>query len=419
MLIEFTVENYLSFKEKVTFSMVASNIKQHTDTHIFKEHDYSLLKSAAIYGANASGKSNLLNAISFARNFVINSSKEHNSKELIDVEPFLLSTETDNEPSTFEFVFIKDDKKYRYGFRVNEKEIVDEWLFEAKIIKEKKLFERSYKKIKITEDFKEGKGLDSKTRENSLFLSTMDQLNGPIAKSIMDWFYNLNVISGLKTYTGVTLEKIEKDSLFKQKFIEILKITDLSIEDFKIKPVDSSKIPDYIKQMVKEKEVRTVEVKTIHKKYGADNKLESLIEFDLDKNESKGTQKLFSILGPILDTIMNGKILVIDEFDVTLHPLITKLLISLFNSDECNKHNAQLVFISHDTNLLNKDLLRRDQIWFAEKDQYGKTDLYSLIDYDVRHDRSFAKDYLKGKYGAIPFIGSFDFFCDENQEEVT
>lgn len=423
MLVEFSVGNYLSFKDSVTFSMVASNIAQHKDTHVFELMNYKLVKSSVIYGANASGKSNLFKAMKFARDFIISSSKETQAKEEIPVKKFLLSTETENEPSFFEFVFIQNNTKYRYGFRANKSEIVDEWLFRAKKVKETKLFERSYQDIKIYKDFKEGKDLEPKTRPNALFLSVAAQFNGQISGAIIEWIENLFVISGLSKYISITLDII-KDKELKNKFLEILKIADLSIMNFEVKPKNLSEFAQvYFNALLDSgKKIELLpEIKTFHKKYDQNNKSSSDVEFDLKENESKGTQNLFSILGPILHTLSAGKVLVVDEFDVNLHPLITRFLIKLFNSNNQNPKNAQLIFNTHDTNLLNNEIFRRDQIWFTEKDEYERTDLYSLVEYElpkgkVRADRTFAKDYLAGKYGAIPFIGASNFFCESESK---
>jgi uncharacterized protein len=430
MLIEFKVGNYLSFKDVVTFSMVAANMKQHADTHVFEANGYELLKSSAIYGANASGKSNLFKAMGFAKKFIISSSKDTQAKEEIEVEKFALSTETDNEPSLFEFTFLTDGFKYRYGFRANKDVIVDEWLFQSKKVKEKMLFERHHQNIKVPEYFAEGKGLETKTRKNALFLSVVAQFNGPIAESIIEWLGGFFALSGLDEHTPITVFLLKNNKL-RSKFLDILKIADLAIEDFKIiyKELNtlSKEVQLRLEKISTEKKIELFpEIKTIHNKFNDNNELNSTIEFDLKQNESKGTQNLFSILGYILFALDNGLILFIDEFDVNLHPLITIFLVKMFNSNKHNPKNAQIVFNTHDTNLLNKDLFRRDQIWFTEKDKYGATDLYSLADYEfpeengkkVRYDRSFEKDYLTGKYGAIPFIGAYDFFCEEDSEAI-
>ncbi len=422
MLVEFSVGNFLSFKEIVTFSMISSNIKQHTGSHVFESQHYKLLKSSAIYGANASGKSNLFKAMNFAKKFIIKSSKDTQAKESINVENFALSTETEDKPSFFEFIFIQNNIKYRYGFKADKEKIVEEWLFSAEKIKEKEMFIRNYQDIKVTKSFEEGSGLEAKTRENALFLSVVAQFNGKIAESIIDWLQKFNIISGLENqYIHITLEKLNEIK-FKDRFSEILKIADLAIEDFKVesKEIDieefrthlQSEVVNVIIESEPGTKLNKININTLHKKFDKNNKCIGSEIFELEKQESEGTKKLFSILGPIIDTLNAGSILVVDELDVKIHPLITQFIIRLFNSNKQNPNNAQLVFSTHDTNLLNKNIFRRDQIWFAEKDEIGSTNLYSLVEYKIRADRIFEKDYLAGKYGAIPFVGTFDFFCE-------
>ncbi|MBE9116947.1 ATP-binding protein [Lusitaniella coriacea LEGE 07157] len=393
MLIEFSVGNFLSFKETVTFSMVAANItakdKALDENNVFQiDSNLSLLKSAAIYGANASGKSNLAAAIGFMKSFTLNSSRGTQITDKILVEKFMLSEDTENQPSFFEIVFFLDNKKYRYGFEINRDRVISEWLFHVPNVRESKLFERNLDRFEMTNVFKEGKELDKKTRNNSLFLSVVAQFNGEIAKKILFWFaYNLSVISGVQdeTYRDYTISSFESNR-HKNQIKQFIKKLDLGIDDIQIDP-------------------KTRIVETIRKQYTRDGRALHKVIFDFDGYESDGTKKLFSLAGVLLESLTRGLILVIDELDARLHPFITWEIIDLFNSKETNKKNAQLIFMTHDTNLLSNKKFRRDQIWFTEKDRYGATHLYSLAEYKIRNDASFESDYLKGKYGAIPFIG--------------
>lgn len=428
MLIEFNVGNFLSFKDKITFSMVASPVREHLN-HVFDvKKGLKLLKCATVYGANASGKSNLFRAISFMSDFVQNSSKDSQAEEKINVDNFKLSTETDNQPSSFEISFMQNKIQYRYGFKVNPQKVVSEWLYYTPKNQEIKLFERDENVFEITDHFVEGKDLDKKTRNNALFLSVVAQFNGDKSINILKWFNKLNTISGLndkyKDETADLLEEILKDGMLKQVFLDLMKLADVGIEEINInkQEVDMNKLPKKIQKAFleyKEKLGKDVlfydlkTVKTLHKKFDSNNKPISLEEFEMYKHESHGTQKLFSLLGPILDALQSGKILIIDEFDSRLHTLLTSFIMKLFNSNEINPYNAQLVTSTHDTNLLSNRFFRRDQIWFVEKDRYGSTDLYSLLEYKVRSDASFEKDYLLGKYGAIPYIGEFKFFSNK------
>ncbi len=414
MLVKFSVQNFLSFKDLNSLEMIASNITQHEENTINTEQ-YKLLKSSAIFGANASGKSNLFKAMRFARNFILFSSKDTQSNEKIPVTPFLLSTETENEPSLFEFIFLKDDIKYRYGFRLNNSIIIDEWLFAASKVKESLLFERHEQDIKVGAKFKEGTKIVELTRKNALFLSVAAQFNGKIAESIIDWFSNLKIISGSQKYTPVTIEYIE-NSDNKKEFMDILNIADFSILDFNLKERDIESAPKYIRERLEKMKSMgedyklLPEVKTYHNKYDDKNNISDTVEFDFNQNESIGTQHLFSLIGPILDTIKNENVLVIDEIECNLHPLISRFLIKLFH---LKNKNAQFIFNTHDTNLLSNKYFRRDQIYFVDKDRYGCSKLYSLYDYNIRYDRTFDKDYLEGKYRAIPFIDEYGILGNE------
>lgn len=419
MLIQFRVGNFLSFKDVVTFSMVASSIKEYRDTNVFQGNKkIKLLKSAVIYGANASGKSNLFRAMQFARRFIFISSKESQATEKIRVTNFKLSTDTENKPSYFEFVFLLEGMKYRYGFEVDQTDVYREWLFYAPKTIEAKLFQRERNDITIGLNFQEGKEFIDKTRKNALFLSVVAQFNGPISTKILEWFKGFNVISGLddRRYLNYTLSKLD-DQNFKNEIIEFLKIADVGIENFDMEQteINLGNLPKELAEKLLKDELQQpdkiieTKLKTIHKKFDKDGQVSSLEKFELGSEESEGTKKLFAISGPIVDTLKSGKVLVIDEFDSRLHPLLTQFLIRLFNSNIKNPSNAQLIFASHDASFLNKDFFRRDQIWFTEKDKYGATDLYSLVEYKketgkVRKDASFSKDYLLGKYGAIPNV---------------
>ena len=415
MLIGFSVGNYKSFKETVTLSMVASSIteeeKELDENNVFEiNHKLNLLKSAAIYGANASGKSNLIAAINFMKWFVLNSSKETQVSEAIYIEAFRLSTETEKEPSFFEIVFLLEGKTFRYGFEVNAREVVSEWLFQADDSEEQMLFERDFDNY-ILDNFPEGQGISDKTRSNALFLSVVAQFNGKVSGKILLWFSKtLQLISGLQDtqYRKETLESFENES-HRHDIIEFIKKLDLGITDIQITnkplPIVSQKTAMY-GSLYPYSEIKPA-VKTVHRKYDAEGKQSAIELFDIDKHESEGTNKLFALAGLLLDTLRTGKILLIDELDARLHPLITRELICLFNSNETNPHNAQLIFTTHDTNLLSSKTFRKDQIWFTEKDNKGATDLYSLVEYKVGKDASFERDYIIGKYGAIPFIGNF------------
>lgn len=423
MLLNFSVENFRSFRDENQFTMLATRIKDHEKNNTFMVKTHRVLRSAAIYGANASGKSNLFRAISFMKYFVINSSKNMQSGEDISVEKFRLSTTTENKDSAFEIVFYDQEIIYRYGFCVNKHRVTREWLYyirPSRVRKEELLFCRENDNYDISKKFNEGDKLQKKTRDNALFLSVVAQFNGEISQQILKWFRRkLMVTSGLEDYQESVIDIISNVSDGKDLVLEHLRDADLGVADFDVRKenvLEAKNIPDEIKRFVKfmqnssdENSVPVVnEVSFMHEKYNDKNEVISLEKFKLQNDESKGTEKYFSLAAPVLTALATGATLIVDELESSLHPILTKHILKLFNSEK-NPNNAQLIFNTHDTNLLNKNILRRDQIWFVEKDKYGATDLYSLVDFNVRPDASFEKDYLLGKYGAIPFVGEVQF----------
>ena len=423
MLIEFKVGNFLSFKDIVTLSMVASPDKDQVETNTIPvDNKIRLIKSAAVYGANASGKTNLFKAMSFMKSFILKSSKESLSTEEIPVEKFRLSTETENMPSTFEIIFMIDKIRYRYGFQADNERIHSEWLFFVPTVREATLFIRENDKIKLGTHFKEGRGLEDKTRPNALFLSVTDQFNGKVSREVLKWFGNFKIISGIESegYATFTISKLD-DKEYKNFTTKLLKVADLGIKEIKTKsiPVKRGDLPDDSPDKLKEfflagsSEMFQIQIASIHQKYDESNKPISDETFDFIEHESAGTQALFDFSALIYDTLKNGGVLAIDELTSKLHPMLTRAIIKIFHNfgsgkDRKNQSTAQLVFASHDTNILSNQFFRRDQIWFTQKDQFGATDLYSLEEYRIRKDASFNKDYIMGKYGAIPLIGDIE-----------
>lgn len=429
MLIEFKTGNFLSFNEPVTFSMLATGIGEHESTNTYEVDKMRLLKSAVIYGANASGKSNLIKALKFLLWFILTSSKDMQATEKIKVSNFKLSSATDNKPSLFEIVFLKEGIKHRYGFEVDKNRVHKEWLYFSPKRQETKLFIRENDSVILGSYFGEGKDLMSKTRPNALFLSVVAQFNGNISVSVLKWLKEkLRIISGLDDtkYANFTIQKAKKDEYYKSEILKFLKIADLGIKNVEVTETKfdlenvPKEVPEEIKSLLRSKgNLFNIAIKTGHQKYNDKNEPLSIEKFDLDNEESEGTKKFFSISGPLIDSLKNGYCLVIDELDSRMHPLLTQSIIKIFNS-ELNTSNAQLIFVSHDTSLLNKDMFRRDQIWFIEKNRFGASDMYSLVDYvtdkgKVRNDASYGKDYILGKYGAIPYIGDFRSLLGEQK----
>ncbi len=434
MLIQFSVRNFRTFKEKAVLSLIASNYDKETreKENISENTIYNLrlLKSAVIYGPNASGKSKFIEALMFMKRFAIGSSKESQKGDEISVEPFKLNLESEKEPSEFEVIFIFKNVMYRYGFEVNKNRVVSEWLFHKPKTKEVELFYRDLQNFKVhPRDFQKGAigAKEGLVRDNSLLLSLAAQLNDSTANNVIEWFKNLKTISGLKEegYQGYTMGRTQ-DPNHKRNILELLKAADLGIQDIKLEMLDIDKLPKdmpkELKEMIlkssKEEKAEFVsDIITSHKKFDNSKKHIGNINFSLDDDESFGTKKFFALTGPVLNALENGYTLVVDELDSKLHPNLVCKIVSLFNSKKLNPKNAQLIFNTHDTNLLSSGLFRKDQVWFTEKDKYGEAKLYSLADFKsdaVRKHEAFEDNYIRGKYGAVPYLGFFDNLIQKN-----
>lgn len=395
MLLEFSYANFLSFKDKVTFSMVATTLRDRkvkTEECTFTVGDdvrLSICKAAAVFGANASGKSNFIKALSFYKWFILNSSKDRQSGEVIPVKPFALSSETKSAPSMFEAVICIEDNFYRFGFEVDSSSVISEWLFvrsSKKRSKEVELFYRDGLKCDIHPRFGIGKELTDKgmLRSNALLLSLAGQFNEPTAVSIMKWLVDTTIITGSseKDAWDLAVSKIE-DEVVRKKIVAFSRYADLGMED--ITKTDAG-------------------VLSSHTSYDENGNTIGHTVFPMRESESDGTIKYFSLAFPIIDALENGKRLIVDEFGAKLHTLLIERIVSLFNSENANRSKSQLIVTLHDTNLLGANILRRDQIWFTQKDGYGACSMYALSDYKVRNDASYEKDYLLGKYGATPIM---------------
>lgn len=429
MLIQFTTKNFKAFKEKAILSLIASNYDKGTrETDNVYEHakfNLRLLKSAVVYGANASGKSKFFEALLFMRRFVVTSSRESQKGDNIDVDPFRLDEESEQMPTEFEVIFTHDDVLYRYGFEANKERIVSEWLYYRPKTKEIELFYRDGDDINTHDrNFSKGNMVikEGLVRDNALLVSVAAQFNDATCIAVIDWFKSIKTISGLheSSYKGYTMNRT-KDPIQKAQILNLLKAADLGIQDIQLQNLEIDKLPKGISDELKTKIIKEInenkkelisDVLTTHKKYNSLKKAYDTVHFSLDDDESSGTKKFFALTGPILDVLENGDILVVDELDSKLHPNLVGKIVSLFNSKELNQKNAQLIFNTHNTNLLKEDLFRRDQIWFTEKNKFGASKLYSLADFksdSVRKSEPFEENYIRGKYGAVPFLSSFDY----------
>lgn len=426
MIIEFQVKNYLSFKDLTIFSMVGmKSFKEHEPDNVIQfDEKFKILKSAAIYGSNGSGKSNFVKSLAFMKGLILNSFRdtlleENNTK--IPLKKFLLNKECDILPSHFELSFIVDKTIYRYGFEIESEKISKEWLYHT-TSKETPLFTRDNNKIVVNKSsFKEGLGLESKIKDSVLFLTRIAHDEGSISNQIISWIKKFNVINGINdmSYKLYTVKKLKEDINFQSwvsKFVTFLEISKLSTEEKEILDIDFESIKradnneeliDLLSniQKIQAKQPKSDKIITWHKKYDVNNFLIDTIPFNFDEQESEGTKKLVYLLGPWYDTLKGGKVLIVDELDSRLHTNLIKYLVKFFH--QSNDSNAQLIFVTHNTDLLSKDYLRRDQIWFIEKNQFGSSEMYSLGDFkseQVRKKSAFDKNYIEGKYGAVPLF---------------
>lgn len=420
MLVNFTVKNFRSFKEERTFSMEASSIEEH-EASVIKAGNHRLLPLTIIYGANSSGKSNLISAIYTMRRMVMDSVRLNESDPLLYV-PFALDEASRSAPTLFEAQFIQAETRYCYGFEYTQNEIVSEWLYKNRLGEEEvELFIRSKNVIEVSEKgFLEGRGKEDLTNANRLFLSLVAQLKGEKSNAVMAGIGECNVVSGIdtKNYDEITLAMFMKELDGADEAQAFFKELQLGFNRFSVKKTDITteklaSLPKLKRQQVeKNMSAHTlVEAITAHNIYNEDGQVIDENDFYRDVMESEGTKKVIELSGPIFDTLINGKTLIVDELDARLHPLLTRNIVLLFMDPERNKHGAQLIFATHDTNLLDLSVLRRDQIWFAEKDKVESTGLYSLVEFEEdgqeepnnKHD--IERDYIHGRYGAIPFIG--------------
>lgn len=397
MILEFCVTNYLSIKDELKLSFVASTLKENlsetNDTIPLSDTGMSIVRSAVIYGANASGKSNVLKALDFYKRFIIDSFKNSQAGESIEVENFRLNSTTVNEPTTMEATFSDGNTIYRYGFEVTDKAVCTEWLYQRvnrKRAKEVEVFYREdgnttvHPKSSLLQELVNKKMV----RDNALLLSTAAQFNDPKAVAILKWLNDMQVLfcSEDDKLWQQAIKHLDNEAL-RNRIVAFAKYADLGIES--IAKIDN-------------------QIVSSHRQYDNEGREINNVTFSFNSNESEGTIKYFSLAYPIIDALDNGKRIVIDELDSKLHPLLVKKIITLFNSSETNPKGAQFLFTTHDTFLLSANLFRRDQVWFTQKDNFGATEAYSLAEYKVRRTSPFEKDYLQGKYGATPIIGDME-----------
>ena len=426
MLIQFSVKNFKSFKEKQVFSMEAGAGDENIENIInIKGTNENVLKSTALYGANASGKTNLISALSVAILMVRLSNNRQPGEKLMQIEPFAFDDKTVNEPSEFEFIFYTNNNKYIYGFKADKNRIYEEYLYQYFSAKPTRIFERNGENYEFLQaDKAKLEAIKNQNLENKLFLSTATTWNYDKTKEPYLWFaQKIDSFQGGIELSVDSLEAYDNDKNeeLKKFTLRLLEEADIVIKDYNVEIEEAEMDRNTLMHLqgfklpVPGVLPKQKSLKSITMTHEVINDKDEIKVYNLNYfNESSGTRILFS-MAPILKSVFErGKIIIIDEIERSLHPSLVEMIIKFFHSSKINKGNAQLIFNTHDTNLLSLDLFRRDQIWFAEKDpKKGATELYPLDDFSVRKTENIQKGYLNGRYGAIPFVATGDSLWQE------
>lgn len=389
MLLEFRIENYRSIKDEQCLSFVASDEiinDNKTNCSITNSAEFPyILNSSALYGPNASGKSNTTFALTGMKTLVLFSTKFLTEQFIEHYTPFSLDIDSSKKPTSFEISLIINQIFYRYGFSYDSQKIHKEWLYDDE---GEKLFERHEQKWTFSDQFeKNNKTLRQTwaqaTRTNALFLTTAAQLNCDQLRPLYNWFEHEVIIIPANSIINIspTIQKLG-DTTYKNKILELLKSADIHIDDVRMK----------------EKPETSNDIEFGHKTEDG-----SIIWFDR-RFESLGTQRLLALGDFFFNVLETGKFIVIDEIENSLHPVLVEFIINQFHNPGLNKHAAQLCMITHNTSLLSANLFRKDQIWFIKKDHKQATCLYPLTDFKSRESENLEKNYLTGRYGALPFI---------------
>ena len=408
MILQFSCSNHKSIKEKVTFSTIASTDNTFEET-LKPYGNMRVVRSAVIYGANGSGKSNFISALEFMRGLVSESINHQPGQGVFQAPHKLASLDV---PSKYDIQFVKDDIRYAYGFSIVRNSVESEYLYYFPKGRQVKIFEREKLEVKEGDKYKNTFDVSlGILKENRLFLSCA--ANYTNIKEIEDAFlffkndivvYNPHV----NNWTEYSINLMQQNPEVKRIFVDILNALGTRVKDVKVKLEKTrvsakdlpSDMPDSLKAFISSQDANMIEAKLIYDKF----------ETDLMSEESTGIKKLFEVICPIIDILNNGKILVCDEIETGLHETIVSQIIKLFHGAQKDRF-AQLIFSTHDTSLLDSSLFRRDQIWFTQLDNERATDLYSLIEIkNVRKTENLEKGYISGKYGAIPVLNrNFSF----------
>lgn len=416
MLIEFSVENFRSFKKRATLSLMASADRTHVD-NLLPDSTMSkngFLRSAAVFGANASGKSNLIMAMALLRNFVIGSHQYQKGTRL-NHQPFAFDPECESQPTRFEAVFVRDGTRYRYSLAYDADGIVEEELKHYPKGRPATVFSRHGQEFEFTCDRKEQEVLSRRTLENVLYLSSSVQFNYSGTLPAFQWFMqevSVFAVVNPDPLIEVMVERVNRDKRLKQMVLKALAIADLgivgmegSVRRIPLQELHGKAPKELIGVMtlMGAEEARSNEVMLRHEVGGGKQRKRSAL-LPLGA-ESEGTKRMLALILPVLEALRDGKVLFIDELDTKMHFKLSSWLVDLFHDPEQNRKGAQLVFNTHEQQFLDLDRLRRDQIWFVEKDPVsGSSELFSLAEFGERKDKDVQKAYALGRYGAVPFL---------------
>jgi hypothetical protein len=415
MLVEFRVKNFRSLRDEQVLSLVASSDKTLQDTNTLGtglKVAPALLSSAIVYGANASGKSNLIKALQYMRGVVLESATVVQPGQTFAVQPFRLDPCTAGQPTEFEVTFILNGMRYQYGFAMTAQQIVSEHLLVYKAFKPQRWFDRHFDENTDRDIYDFGQGLkgtknlwESATRPNALFLSMAVQLNSEALRPVFDWFAHSLVIFDEQTRLAPhTSIQMLKQSEHRKRICDFLAAADLSIADIE---VVTRKVPGqsvHFDLVTGKSEVRSEEMEQHQLRFSHVTERGEAV-FDL-MDESNGTRNLLFLAGPVLEILKKGLTLVINELDTSLHTLLVRELVRLFHRPQANTGGAQLIFTTHDTSLLDAPgLFRRDQVWLVEKDSDQASSLVALSEFSPRKNEALERGYLMGRYGGVPFLG--------------
>lgn len=419
MLIEFSVSNFRSIHHRQSISMVPGSSRdvRNRFSHPTSSKDFPyVLRASGIFGPNGSGKSTLVRAMDFMKDFVVDSAREGQEGDQIEIAPFLFSQTENTEPSEFEVVFISDEVRYQYGFTVTSDRVRDEWLYAVPATgRMQRWFERTYDPATgetdwyINQSIRGEKDVWRKsTRDNALFLSSAVQLKSEHFKPVFDWFNKkFRIILSSQRLGSSFSASLCVDPEKRKGILNVLDSVDVGFSDIEIKEEEFSEdhLPDVIPDSIRSDIIKNMKGKKFHD-IKTVRRIPGRGAVSLDFNEeSDGTKVLFALTGPWLDVLENGYTLVVDELSNSLHPLAFQRLVGLINGPN-NKSGAQLIFTTHDTTILAGKQLHPDQINLIEKGSALETEVIPLSDFEVRSDEALQKGYLGGRYGGLPLINS-------------